>query len=164
MSSSAGLSAAKRRRTKQSNIPTNEEREKNVSKESNTISIKDVLYLHEKFIHTNEKNVKDNLKKIQEEIDALVSKGKMNEKKIDENNNVIETLKKKVDELTLNISNLKVNISNLQVNNKLNEDLIQRIEMLENKLKNDDSTLEEKLTNVKIESESDSSQELESND
>jgi len=81
----------------------------------------------------------------------------MNEKKIDENDNVIETLKKKVDELTLNISNLKVN-------NKLNEDLIQRIEMLENKLKNDESTLEEKLTNVKIESESDSGEELESND
>lgn len=164
MSSSAGLSAAKRRRTKQSNIPTNEEREKNVSKESNTISIKDVLYLHEKIIHTNDKNVQDNLKKIKEDIDKLITKDKMNEKKINENDIAIETLKKKVDELTLNISNLKVNISNLQVNNKLDEDLIQRIEMLENKLKNDDSSLEEKLTNITIENESDSSQDLESND
>ena len=120
-------------------------------------SIKDILYLHEKIIHTNDKDVKDDFKKIQEDIDLLTTRGKINEEKINENDISIETLKKKVDELTLNISNL-------QVNNKLNEDLIQRIEMLENKLKNDDSSLEEKLTNITIENESDSSQDLESND
>ena len=161
MSSSAGLSAAKRRRTKQTNIPTNEETVKIVSKESNIISIKDILYLHEKIIHTNDKKVKDSLKNIQKDIDVLISRGKINEKKINDSNSVIETLKKNVGELTLKISNF-------QLKTQLNDDLIKRIELLENKLKIDETQLVgEKLSKVSIDNESDSSEEnsnLELND
>ena len=163
MSSSAGLSAAKRRRTKQSNVPTNEETQQNVTdtKKEGLISIKEILYLHEKIIHTNDKKVKDSLKNIQKDIDVLISRGKINEKKINDNNSFIETLKKNVGELTLKISNL-------QANSQLNDDLIKRIELLENKIKIDEThDVEEKLSKVTIDSESDSSEEnsnLELND
>lgn len=163
MSSSAGLSAAKRRRTKQSNVPTNEETQQNVTdtKKEGLISIKEILYLHEKIIHTNDKKVKDSLKNIQKDIDVLISRGKINEKKINDNNSFIETLKKNVGELTLKISNL-------QANSQLNDDLIKRIELLENKIKIDETRdVEEKLSKVTIDSESDSSEEnsnLELND
>jgi len=163
MSSSAGLSAAKRRRTKQSNVPTNEETQQNVTdtKKEGLISIKEILYLHEKIIHTNDKKVKDSLKNIQKDIDVLISRGKINDKKINDNNSFIETLKKNVDELTLKISNL-------QANSQLNDNLIKRIELLENKIKIDETRdVEEKLSKVTIDSESDSSEEnsnLELND
>jgi len=164
MSSSAGLSAAKRRRTKPSNAPpTNGETEQNMTdtKNEGLISIKDILYLHEKIIHTNDKKVKDSLKNIQKDIDVLISRGKINEKKINDNNSAIETLKKNVGELSLKISNL-------QANSQLNDDLIKRIELLENKIKIDETRdVEEKLSKVSIDNESDSSEEnsnLELND
>lgn len=163
MSSSAGLSAAKRRRTKQSNVPTNEETQQNVTdtKKEGLISIKEILYLHEKFIHTNDKKVKDSLRNIQKDIDVLISRGKISEKKINDNNSIIETLKKNVSELTLKISNL-------QANSQLNDNLIERIELLENKIKIDETRdVEAKLSKVTIDSESDSSEEnsnLELND